>query len=80
MININKINIKEETLNKIKEDINKNYKKINKTGFLKYMNSIYFIDHEILDKLVHNFNNVNIIEAGLFFQFDSTNVFKKFCF
>ena len=61
-VSIDEWNIKEETLNKIKEDINKNYKKINKTGFLKYMNSIYFIDHEILDKLVHNFNNVNIIE------------------
>ena len=54
--------IKEEVLNNIEEDINENYKQINKTGFVKYINSKYFIDQEILDKLVKHFNNINIIE------------------
>ena len=54
--------IKEEVLNNIEEDINENYKQINKTGFVKYINSKYFIDQEILDKLVKHFNNINIVE------------------
>ncbi len=54
--------IKENTLNKIEEDLNKNYKQINKIGFVKYMNSKYFIEQEILDRLVQNYNNLNIIE------------------
>ncbi len=61
-INIDKWCIREETLNSIKEDLNKNYKKINKIGFIKYMNSKYFIDQEIVDELVKKFNNLNIIE------------------
>ena len=54
--------IKEEVLNNIEEDINENYKQINKTGFVKYINSKYFIDQEVLDKLVKHLNNINIIE------------------
>ncbi len=54
--------IKEEVLNNIEEDINENYKQINKTGFVKYINSKYFIDQEILDRLVKHFSNINIIE------------------
>ena len=61
-VNIDNWYIKEEVLNNIEEDINENYKQINKTGFVKYINSKYFIDQEILDKLVKHFNNINIIE------------------
>jgi len=61
-INIDNWHIEEDALNNIEKDLNENYKKINKTGFVKYMNSKYFIDQEILDKLVQNFNNLNIVE------------------
>ena len=61
-VNIDKWYIKEETLNSIEKDLNENYKQINKIGFIKYINSKYFIEKEIVDKLVENFNNLNIIE------------------
>ena len=61
-VNIDKWYIKEETLNSMEEDLNENYKQINKIGFIKYINSKYFIEKEIVDKLVENFNNLNIIE------------------
>ena len=61
-VNIDKWYIKEETLNSIEKDLNENYKQINKIGFIKYINSKYFIEKEIVDKLVKNFNNLNIIE------------------
>ena len=61
-VNIDKWYIKEETLNSMEEDLNKNYKQINKIGFIKYINSNYFIEKEIIDKLVENFSNLNIIE------------------
>ena len=54
--------IEEDALNNIEKDLNKNFKKINKTGFVKYMNNKYFVDQEILNKLVKNFNNLNIVE------------------
>ena len=54
--------IKEDTLKKIKTDIDQNYKEINKVGFIKYMNREYFIDQEFLDKVMKNFKNVNIFE------------------
>ena len=61
-VNIDKWYIKEETLNNMEKDLNENYKQINKIGFIKYINSKYFIEKEIVDKLVKNFNNLNIIE------------------
>ena len=61
-VNIDKWYIKEETLNNMEKDLNQNYKQINKIGFIKYINSKYFIEKEIVDKLVENFNNLNIIE------------------
>jgi len=61
-VNIDKWYIKEETLNNMEEDLNENYKQINKIGFIKYINSKYFIEKEIIDKLVENFSNLNIIE------------------
>jgi len=61
-VNIDKWYIKEETLNNMEKDLNENYKQINKVGFIKYINSKYFIEKEIVDKLVKNFNNLNIIE------------------
>ena len=61
-VNIDKWYIKEETLNNMEKDLNENYKQINKIGFIKYINSKYFIEKEIVDKLVENFNNLNIIE------------------
>ena len=61
-VNIDNWCIEENTLNKIEKDLNENYKKINKTGFVKYMNSKYFIDQEILNKIVQNFNNLKIVE------------------
>ena len=61
-VNIDNWYIKEETLNNMKEDLNENYKQINKIGFIKYINSKYFIEKEIIDKLVENFSNLNIIE------------------
>ena len=61
-VNIDNWYIKEETLNNMEEDLNENYKQINKIGFIKYINSKYFIEKEIVDKLVENFNNLNIIE------------------
>jgi len=54
--------IKEDTLNNIEKDLNENYRKINKTGFIKYMHNKYFIGQEILNKLVKNFNNLTIVE------------------
>ena len=68
-INIDKWCIKEETLNSIEEDLNENYKQINKIGFIKYMNSKYFIDQEIVDELVKKFNNLNIIEYQITINF-----------
>ncbi len=68
-INIDKWCIKEETLNSIEEDLNENYKQINKIGFIKYMNSKYFIDQEIVDELVKKFNNLNIIEDQITINF-----------
>ena len=61
-VNIDKWYIKEETLNSMEEDLNKNYKQINKIGFIKYINTNYFIDEEIVNKIVENFNNLKIIE------------------
>ena len=61
-VNIDNWYIKEETLNNMEEDLNENYKQINKIGFIKYINSKYFIEKEIIDKLVENFSNLNIIE------------------
>ena len=61
-VNIDKWYIKEETLNNMEKDLNENYKQINKIGFIKYINSKYFIEKEIIDKLVENFSNLNIIE------------------
>ena len=61
-VNIDKWYIKEETLNNMEKDLNQNYKQINKIGFIKYINSKYFIEKEIVDKLVKNFKNLNIIE------------------
>ena len=61
-VNIDNWYIKEETLNNLEEDLNENYKQINKIGFIKYINSKYFIEKEIIDKLVENFSNLNIIE------------------
>ena len=61
-VNIDKWYIKKETLNNMEKDLNENYKQINKIGFIKYINSKYFIEKEIVDKLVENFNNLNIIE------------------
>ena len=68
-INIDKWCIKEETLNSIEEDLNENYKQINKIGFIKYINSKYFIEKEIVDKLVKKFNNLNIIEDQITINF-----------
>ena len=61
-VNIDKWCIEEDTLKSIEEDLNENYKKINKTGFFKYMLSKYFIDQEIVDNLMQNFKNLNIVE------------------
>ena len=61
-VNIDNWYIKEETLNNMEEDLNENYKQINKIGFIKYINSKYFIEKEIIDKLVENLSNLNIIE------------------
>ena len=61
-VNIEDWIIKEDTLKKIKTDIDQNYKEINKVGFIKYMNREYFIDQEFLDKVMKNFKNVNIFE------------------
>ena len=61
-ISIGRWCIEEDTLEKIEKDLNENYRKINKTGLAKYMNSKYFVDQEILNKLANNFNNLNIVE------------------
>jgi len=61
-IKVGKWCIEEDALNNIEKDLNENFKKINKTGFVKYMNNKYFVDQEILNKLVKNFNNLNIVE------------------
>ena len=61
-IKIGNWNIQEETLSIIEKDIKENYKKINKSGFVNYMNNNYFVNEEIQGKLVENFNNVNIID------------------
>ena len=61
-IKVGKWCIKEDILNNIEKDLNENYRKINKTGFIKYMHNKYFIDQEILNKLIKNFNNLTIVE------------------
>ena len=61
-IKVGKWCIKEDILNNIEKDLNENYRKINKTGFIKYMHNKYFIGQEILNKLVKNFNNLTIVE------------------
>ena len=61
-IKVGKWCIKEDTLNNIEKDLNENFRKINKTGFIKYMHNKYFIDQEILNILVKNFNNLTIID------------------
>ena len=64
-ISIGRWCIEEDTLEKIEKDLNENYRKINKTGLAKYMNSKYFVDQEILNKLANNFNNLNIVEGQI---------------
>ena len=76
-INIDKWCIKEETLSSIEQDLSKNYKQINKTGFVEYMKSKYFIDQETADKLVQNFNNLNIIDNQLTIKLKNEKVDSK---
>ena len=73
-VNIEDWIIKEDTLKKIKTDIDQNYKEINKVGFIKYMNREYFIDQEFLDKVVKNFKNVYIFEDQISINFNDEEV------
>ena len=49
---INNWRIKEELKDEIEKDIKENYKKINKSGFENYMGNKYFLDNNLLEKLV----------------------------
>ena len=58
---INNWRIKEELKDEIEKDIKENYKKINKSGFENYMGNKYFLDSNLLEKLVESLGDLQLI-------------------
>ena len=62
---INNWRIKEELKDEIEKDIKENYKKINKSGFENYMGNKYFLDSNLLEKLVESLGDLQLINGQI---------------
>ncbi len=71
---INNWRIKKDIKQKIQKDIKENYKEINKSGFESYITNKYFLDNNILEKMVEKLGDMQLIEGQIKLNDNENNI------
>ncbi len=66
--------IRGELKEKIQKDIKENYKEINKSGFENYMATKYFLENNLIEKLVDRLGGLQLIEDQIRIKKDESKV------
>ena len=71
---VGNLRIKEKLKDEIQKDIKENYKKINKSGFENYMVDKYFLDNNLLEKLVEKLGGLQLIDDQIKLKQNENNI------